>query len=306
MSHKEKIFLSSKEKNLLLEVFRRDMFDVKSGSLPWGQFSDYTLVAIDRVVWWHLFLPFRKKLLFILEYSVIRRMPWWCETVVFLFSDVFVWEMSRAARILGAKQVDSYFPIRAGIAYHQQGAPSLERTISDLVKLATSNPKEKVLSCVQSNKAITKQHRQRIRLMEYLAKSDLPLSLYGRDSVPVADKADCLLDFQYHIAIENDNAGASEKLFDPLICRCVVFYGGRVNQLSPLLRRLIIPIDIYDEESALSLITNEIKTGSFRSHIKESDWTQCLSYMLNNHTLEGLLDRYLSGERSKRGVGRGS
>ena len=261
-------------------------------------------MAIDKAIWWHLLLPFKQKVLFILEYSAVRRMPWWLDSLFFLYSKTFIWETSPASRLIGAIVVQSYFPTRVGIEYTENASLRVTKTIGQVASLSKTSEKRYTLSCTQSNKLITRQQRQRVALLKYLIQTDLPLDFYGRDSVPIADKADCLIEYRYHLAIENDNAGPSEKLFDPLFCRCVVFYGGGIEALAPVVRKLVIPIDISDFAATYEIIRHEVATGEYRRSLTTDDWEICKDFLLRNHSLEGILSRFLS-DKSGQGYLRG-
>jgi hypothetical protein len=98
-------------------------------------------------------------------------------------------------------------------------------------------PKEKTCSWITSGINRTANHRQRLKFMEQLQASNLPLDLYGRGLPEWAQNCGTLKNkwygmapYYYNLAIENyaDNDWyVSEKLWDSLLAWCLpIYYGG--------------------------------------------------------------------------------
>lgn len=84
------------------------------------------------------------------------------------------------------------------------------------------------LSVIVSTKARTPWQVARLRLVDYLAQHLDSLAVYGVGSSPVDDKATVLSQHRYHLAVENSQHPGywTEKLADPILMGCAVFYGG--------------------------------------------------------------------------------
>ncbi|MEX0282990.1 MAG: glycosyltransferase family 10 [Paracoccaceae bacterium] len=92
--------------------------------------------------------------------------------------------------------------------------------------------KQDKISVVTSSKVFTPYHRKRVEFLNTL-KELIPehLEIFGRGYRSVADKADALLPYRYHLAIEN-GAGPdtwTEKLADSYLCWAIPFYAGCTN-----------------------------------------------------------------------------
>lgn len=84
------------------------------------------------------------------------------------------------------------------------------------------------VSVIVSTKSRTPWQTARLRLVDYLSRHLDSLAVYGVGHAPVDDKATVLSQHRYHLAVENSqHAGYwTEKLADPILMGCAVFYGG--------------------------------------------------------------------------------
>jgi hypothetical protein len=99
-------------------------------------------------------------------------------------------------------------------------------------------------------------------------KQDLPeLEIFGRGVRPIADKADALDAYRYHIAVENHVAEHhwTEKLADSFLGWTVPFYHGAPNAADYFPADSFIPIDIGDYEGSLRIIREELASGRYES-----------------------------------------
>ncbi len=149
-------------------------------------------------------------------------------------------------RVKSTKRILSY----AG--YHWY----VEINIRDAINTYNS-PKTKVISAVVSGKTDTIGHRQRLNFMYEMKKHfGEQLDWFGRGIQELVNcKADALLDYKYHIVLEN---GAwphywTEKLADAFVSNCFPFYWGAPNIL-----------DYFEPESLKMIDVNDI-AGSIES-----------------------------------------
>ena len=82
------------------------------------------------------------------------------------------------------------------------------------------------------------------------------LDLFGFGHNPIQDKRDALLPYQFHVAIENAVHPHywTEKLADPLLGRCVVFYHGATEIERVFSKGSVVPIDIAQPQKALETV----------------------------------------------------
>lgn len=121
----------------------------------------------------------------------------------------------------------------AGIDFAKHQGDSLDglRGIDWFRALEVPQKSEKI-SIVTSSKVFTPYHRKRLEFIEAL-QTIIPdrIEMFGRGFRSVDDKADALLPYAYHLAVEN-GAGPdlwTEKLADPYLCWAFPFYAGCDN-----------------------------------------------------------------------------
>lgn len=118
------------------------------------------------------------------------------------------------------------------------------------------------LSTVTSTKAMNHTvHAQRLDFVQALKRRmGDELALFGRGFEEVGLKREAMHGFRYHLAIENHvQAGHfTEKLTDCFLARSLPFYFGDPQASFVFPRRSMIPIDIYDIDTAEELIRTAI------------------------------------------------
>lgn len=101
-------------------------------------------------------------------------------------------------------------------------------------------------------------------------KERLPeLDIFGRGIRPLADKADALDSYRYHLAIENF-AGRhhwTEKLADAFLGACLPFYYGCPNVGDYFPAESYIPIDIHDVEGSAEIIQRSIRDKAYEQRL---------------------------------------
>ncbi len=122
------------------------------------------------------------------------------------------------------------------------------------------------LSVVWSNKKqIHTNHHQRLKFLNFIKKEMKNLSVFGKDGIPLDDKADALDSFKYHLAIEN-HFGLhhwTEKLADSFLGMTLPFYYGCPNLEDYFLPESYIRIDINEPERSLEIILNSIENNEY-------------------------------------------
>ena len=123
------------------------------------------------------------------------------------------------------------------------------------------------ISMVYSPKAMRHTlHYHRARFMRWLVDHMPELDTFGRETPrALDDKADCLRDYRYHVAIENF-VGAhhwTEKLADPFLGLTLPFYYGCPNAAEYFPDDSFIRIDIRDPAGALGIIRAAIADNEY-------------------------------------------
>lgn len=115
---------------------------------------------------------------------------------------------------------------------------------------AMSYDKTKLFSVVDSGKKSLEGHRKRVSFIKS-AFERYHLDVFGKingNVLPPRDKQAALLEYYYHLAIENGQTDYyfSEKICDPLLCLAKPFYFGarKIEQFFP--SESYLPIDVND------------------------------------------------------------
>ncbi|MHB1091299.1 glycosyltransferase family 10 domain-containing protein [Thiobacillus sp.] len=131
----------------------------------------------------------------------------------------------------------------------------------------TPADKHRDVSMVYSPKAMRHTlHYHRARFMRWLVEHMPELDTFGRQTAhPLDDKADCLRDYRYHVAIENfiGTHHWTEKLGDPFLGLSLPFYYGCPNAETYFPADSFIRIDIRDPEGALEIIRDAIANNEY-------------------------------------------
>jgi hypothetical protein len=131
--------------------------------------------------------------------------------------------------------------------------------------------KTKQISTVCSNKVRDPRtlHGARVRLTEQLQREMPELDWFGRGVRPIADKADALDSYRYHIAVENHIAPHywTEKLADPFLGLALPFYCGCPNVDDYFPRESYIAIDVNDVAGSIRIIRDAVANGEYEKRL---------------------------------------
>jgi len=147
------------------------------------------------------------------------------------------------------------------------------REILPFDRMLASPPLEKChdASMVYSPKAMRHTlHHHRARFMRWLVQHMPELDTFGRETPrKLDDKADCLRDYRYHIAIENfiGEHHWTEKLADPFLGLTLPFYYGCPNAEDYFPHDSFIRIDIHDPAGALEIIRTAIANNEYEKRL---------------------------------------
>jgi hypothetical protein len=138
----------------------------------------------------------------------------------------------------------------------------------DTLTAAPAAAKTKLLSVIVSDKTITAGHRHRRALVEQLrAAFGDSIDIFGRGVRDLPDKADGILPYRYHVAMENSEFADywTEKLADSFLGRAHPFYWGCPNVEQYFPAESFTPINIYDPDAAIATIRQAIAEQRFEA-----------------------------------------
>lgn len=141
----------------------------------------------------------------------------------------------------------------------------------DAILDQVSGNKSRDISMVYSPKSMRHTlHHHRARFMRWLVQHMSELDTFGRQTArALDDKAECLRDYRYHIAIENF-VGLhhwTEKLADPFLGLSLPFYYGCPNAEDYFPADSFIRIDIHNPAAALETIRTAIANNEYEKRL---------------------------------------
>lgn len=132
------------------------------------------------------------------------------------------------------------------------------------------NLKTKNISVISSGKKMMPGHKKRYKFLKKLKKDFAnEIDFYGKDSIPVADKAEAINHYRFHICIENSfiNDYWTEKIADPILGFSVPIYCGCKNIQKYFNEKSIIRIDLSNYADAKEKI-NKIIANPDKVYVK--------------------------------------
>lgn len=128
----------------------------------------------------------------------------------------------------------------------------------DSLAAAAPPNKTKEISCVCSTKAMQHtMHSQRLAFVRLLMDRELPqIDVWGYGIRPLADKADAIDPYKYHLAIENHSCPHhwTEKIADAFLGYSLPVYSGCTNLDEYFPPESYVSIDIRKPDEALAVI----------------------------------------------------
>ncbi|WP_305046597.1 glycosyltransferase family 10 domain-containing protein [Geoalkalibacter sp.] len=139
-------------------------------------------------------------------------------------------------------------------------------------EMVANPPLEKnlLISTVCSTKQQTHTlHQKRYQFTQELKKRIPELDIFGHGVRPMADKAESLDSYRYHVAIENFIGlhHWTEKLADPFLGVTLPFYCGCPNAGDYFPEESFIPIDINDVDGASEIIRKAMRDGEYEKRL---------------------------------------
>jgi len=126
--------------------------------------------------------------------------------------------------------------------------------------------KTRLLSVVCSAKVHSEGHKKRLEFVTALKRHfGDRLDWFGIGIRPIVDKSEAILDYKYHIAIENSCYPHywTEKLADSYLGWALPIYYGCPNVTDYFDQRAMVRINLEDLDASISSIENALKTDAW-------------------------------------------
>ena len=163
----------------------------------------------------------------------------------------------------------------------------------DQLKQMPRPVKSKLLSVICSSKAVTPDHRARLRFVQQLKEHfGDQIDIYGRGMQPVEDKADAIWDYRYHIVLENDHHGhfMTEKISDAFLGWSYPIYFGGQEAYHRFPSGSFTAIDIYRPDQAIASIEQVIASDTYDHCLEQV--AEARSRVLDKNNIFAMLAEY--------------
>ena len=184
------------------------------------------------------------------------------------------------------------YPWFSGIRFLQDGSEVATKHYDDY-KRDSVIQKSKLLSVVCSTKQSKPGHRKRFEFVQRL-KEELgdELDWFGNGQDSVADKADAIRPYQYHIVIENSSYKHywTEKLSDCFLEGAFPFYAGCPNIGEYFPHQAYQTIDLNKPEEAVQLIRTAIRTDRYQQSLEALK--EAKRQVLDDYNLFNMITEY--------------
>lgn len=167
--------------------------------------------------------------------------------------------------------------------------------------LANLKPPHKTrgISIISSSKKMMPGHNNRMKLIEILKNKFFnDIDFFGKDTNPVADKAEAILPYRFHICIENsfiDNYW-TEKFADPILGYSIPIYIGCTNIKEYFDEDFYYNFDISDLDGVVDLI-NRIKVNPEKYYnSKIESLIEARKKLLNEYNIFSLLSNFVNSK----------
>ena len=166
---------------------------------------------------------------------------------------------------------------------HNNAFWELELSLKELRTMSFSNKRD-TLSSMCSSKYYDPGHILRVDLLKYLEnKRDIPLDIFSYDNnlnfknyrgplYHYVNKSQGYVDYKYYFMMENnfEMNFITEKVYEPILCECLVFYFGCPNVTEYIDEKAIVILDPNNFEKCYETI---------KTAIRENWWELRLPYI---------------------------
>ena len=161
------------------------------------------------------------------------------------------------------------------VGYHTNSEGISSYTLDyDSLKQSPFPKKEKLISVITSDLAVSRGHINRLKFVKKLKEHfGNQIDVFGHGFNEFEDKWDILSKYKYHICIENCSEPYywTEKISDCFLAGCFPFYYGCKNFADYFPEESYLPIDICDFDKSIEIINKAIENNIFE---KSQDFLQ--------------------------------
>ncbi len=186
-----------------------------------------------------------------------------------------------------------------GINYDKNSPHYLKYLSYEKIAQPITEPKEKTLSIIASNKALTPGHKNRLAFIDLLKKElGDSFDIFGARINHIADKRDAIVPYKYVLAIENSSIPHywTEKLADVFLGEAYPIYYGCPNIYDYFPQESLTVIDINEPEAAIATIKKIIANNVYEKN--KSAIAQAKKLILEKYNLFALMSKYAESHPS--------
>lgn len=132
----------------------------------------------------------------------------------------------------------------------------VNRSYDELIANSAPPAKNRDLSWITSNLALTEGHRRRLAFLDRIRATGIPFDLYGRGFQFIGDKWDALAPYRYSLAVENTVAPHywTEKIADCFLTNTMPIYHGDPNIEEYFPKNSLVRIEITATDAPRRLL----------------------------------------------------
>ena len=140
---------------------------------------------------------------------------------------------------------------------------------NSIVRNIPLNKSREISTVCSSKRQGNTLHRRRYEFTQDLKARIPELDIFGHGVRPLADKADALDPYRYHIAIENFEGPHhwTEKLADPFLGACMPLYYGCPNVTDYFPAESFLHINVWEIEEATETIQRAIRDKVYEKNL---------------------------------------
>lgn len=180
-----------------------------------------------------------------------------------------------------------------GVSLTRGEATARLASLAELRAMPVPEGKRNRISVICSSKAKLPRQQERLRLIERL-KREFPdsLDVFGQGFKPIADKADAIATYRYHLALENNEIAHfwTEKLADPYLGYSLPVYSGCRNVTDYFPARSLVQLpEITDHDAIVDAIGALLRDDPWPEHLDAIRTAR--SELIERQNLFSLVDR---------------
>ena len=194
----------------------------------------------------------------------------------------------------GSRILDQHpaLPWFMGVRFEADGQRKTVLDLEALRQLKPAGRRKSAISTVISTKSQLPRHRERLALVEMMsARLGERFAVYGHGFQAVADKAEAILPFRYHLVLENNDIPHfwTEKLADAYLGWALPLYAGCRNVGLDFPSQSLIEIELADPARVVETIEAMLAEDPWESRLGAI--AEARTRLLEEHNLFAVIAR---------------